>query len=145
MRVTVAQLRAWGFDGPIPEGRPTVLPAETPKRKAAHTRFTMNWTEERFARVLEGRRLCKEIKGWSFETYTFRLGPEMTFTPDFAVEENDGWMSFYDTKNAKHKWEDATIKIKTAAILYPYHHWNQATLRSGEWHIRTFRSEDQPR
>ena len=140
MHVTVAQLRAWGYTGPIPEGRPLALPVEPPKRRPAHTRFVMNWTEERFAQVLEGRRLCKEIKSWEFERYTFRLGPEMTFTPDFAVQENDGWLTLIDVKG-RHKWEDATIKIKAAALHYPFHRWQQAVLKSGEWHIRTFRGE----
>lgn len=35
MRLTVAQLRAWGYTGPIPEGRPMALPVEPPKRKPA--------------------------------------------------------------------------------------------------------------
>lgn len=146
MRLTVAQLRQMGYTGPIPEGRSTpavVLPSVgEPKRKAAHRRFEMNWTESRYAEVLEGRRLCGELRSWEFERYTFRLGPEMTFTPDFAIEELDGWLTLVDTKNSKHIWEDATVKAKAAATLYPFHRWQQAVLKSGEWHVRTFKARE---
>jgi hypothetical protein len=121
--------------------RPDLLPQAKgqKRRRAAHVPGVMNKTESRFAELLEARRLLGEIKGWAFEAETLPLGPEMTFCPDFRVEELDGSISFVDVKGA-HVWEDSVIKGKTAATLYPQYAFYQAKWVKGDWKIRRFKS-----
>jgi hypothetical protein len=78
----------------------------------------MNLTERRYAEGLEARRLFGEIREWFFEPDTLPLGPEMTFKPDFRVEHLNNTVEYVDVKG-RHMWEDATVKIKAAAVLYP--------------------------
>jgi hypothetical protein len=101
----------------------------------------MNRTESRFAEGLEARRLCGEIKVWAFEPEVLALGPEMSFCPDFRVVELDGSVSWYDVKRLR-GWshEDATIKIKMAAVLYPDDAFYQARWDGKTWKIRRFKS-----
>jgi hypothetical protein len=114
-------------------------PAAPSGRKAAHERFVMNRTEGLYAAELDRREAAGEIRGWEFERVTFRLGPEMTFTPDFSVEGLDGLFTFVDVKG-KHTFEDSTIKVKAAAVLFPQHGFAQARLVAGAWKERFFKS-----
>jgi hypothetical protein len=117
----------------------------------AHTRFVMNLTESRFAEHLEGRRLAGEIRGWAFEEDTLVLAPDMTLTPDFRVDQLDGWSDYFDVKRSKrdggHTWEDSVVKSKAAAAIFPFHRFYLATweadrmtaggeLRPGRWALR---------
>lgn len=97
----------------------------------------MNRTENRYAEELEARRLLGEIRAWAFEVDTLRLGPEMTYTPDFRVEELDGSITYDDVKG-RHTWEDSTVKAKTAAVLYPRHRFRQVRWDGQGWQMRTF-------
>lgn len=128
MGLTRAQARKLGIPWPPDaKGRPAHVPGQ------------MNKLESRFALLLEARQWAGEIRGWWFEAETFALGPEMTFTPDFRVELLDGSFEFVDVKGA-HTWEDSTIKIKAAAVLYPQHRFYQARWKCGVWRTRMFRS-----
>lgn len=119
---------------------PGRLTGQGKRRGAAHVRGVMNRTEGRFAAILEMQRLFGEIRGWSFEPETLILGPRFTFTPDFKVEELDGTLTWYDVKG-RHVWEDATIKIKAAALLLPQYRFAQARwVNNSEWKYRFFAS-----
>ena len=109
------------------------------RRGAAHVRGVMNRTEGRFAAILEMQRLFGEIKGWSFEPETLVLGPKLTFTPDFKVEELDGSLTWYDVKG-KHVWEDSVVKAKAAAVIFPQYRFAQVRWNGSEWKSRFFSS-----
>jgi hypothetical protein len=114
-----------------------LLPPTRKPSKRLHERFRMNKTESNYAETLEAARLLGEIRGWEFEKSTFVLAPTMTFTPDFRIEALDRRYTFVDVKGA-HTWEDATVKIKAAAVLFPWHRWQQVRWISSMWKVREF-------
>jgi hypothetical protein len=112
------------------------------KRKPSHTPGVPNLTERRFRDYLEVLRLAGEIRSYAFEPEVLPLGPEMTLTMDYGVEELDGSITLYDCKGRRYVWEDSTIKIKAAAVLYPQYRFAQAKWlgKGAGWKIRFFRS-----
>jgi hypothetical protein len=77
----------------------------------------MNRTEARRALELDTLLRAGEIKYWGYEAITLKLAPDLRYTPDFFIRENDGSMRFEETKG---RWrEDARVKIKMAAQLFP--------------------------
>lgn len=85
----------------------------------------MNQTEVRYAAELEIRRVAGEIVGWRFEPLRLRLGADWktSYTPDFLVLRPDGEIELVDVKGSGGWEEDARVKIKVAAGLYPEFHF----------------------
>lgn len=78
----------------------------------------MNKTEAAYARLLETRKSAGEIAWYKFEGLKFRLADNTFYTPDFAVMLSDGSMELHEVKGY---WQDdARVKIKIAADLYPF-------------------------
>ncbi len=89
-----------------------------------HTPGKMNKTEQRYAELLEGRRLAGEIVGWRFEAYKLRLADNTFFTVDFVVQLPSGEIQLHELKASTRGGktlieDDAMVKIKVAASLYP--------------------------
>ena len=77
----------------------------------------MNKSEANYAKHLELRKQAGEILWWKFEGMKFRLADNTFYTPDFAVLLADGVLEMHEYKGY---WlDDARIKIKVAAELYP--------------------------
>ena len=116
--------------------------------RKSKTRGDMNATESKFAELLEVRRLTGEIAGWWFEPMAFRLADRTTYTPDFMVLLNDGTLELIDTKVYWHGkggkkgragWEeDARVKVKIAAEMYPLFTFKGAVLKDGAWIYEEF-------
>jgi hypothetical protein len=102
---------------------------------AGAERPAMNQTEERFSQLLEEDRWIEPILSWQFEVRKLQLAPDMTFLPDFEVITEDSVTHYIDVKG-KHVWDDAIVKGKAAAVLYPVDHFYIAQLKAGEWHVR---------
>lgn len=100
----------------------------------------MNGTEKRRAIELEAMRRTGAIVLWKFEAITLKLADDTRFTPDFFVLHNDGTVEFQETKG----WlrEDALIKLKVAAALFPFFRFVMLTAKAkklgGGWEIREF-------
>lgn len=78
----------------------------------------MNKTERAYALHLERLKANGLIRRWYFEAIRFVLAPGTTYTPDFAVIGADGELYFVEVKGF---WrEDAKVKIKVAAGLFPF-------------------------
>jgi hypothetical protein len=78
----------------------------------------MNKTEAAYARYLEARLVAGEILWYSYESMKFRLAGKTFYTPDFPVMLADGSMEMHEVKGF---WEeDARVKIKVAAELFPF-------------------------
>jgi hypothetical protein len=142
MRLTRKQAESLGLGDLFPSGK------SGGRGGPAHVRFAMNRTEARYAGHLEARRLAGEIGGWEFERDTLILSPDMTLTPDFRVELDDGWVEFHEVKRL-HGWthEDSIVKTKAAAAIFPFHRFYLArwqpdrimangTIRPGRWALR---------
>jgi hypothetical protein len=77
----------------------------------------MNKSEANYAKFLELRKQAGEILWYKFEGMKFRLADNTFYTPDFAVLRADGVLEMHEYKGF---WlDDARIKIKVAAELYP--------------------------
>ncbi|WP_305821370.1 DUF1064 domain-containing protein [Massilia brevitalea] len=78
----------------------------------------MNKTEQAYAATLDARRQAGEVAWFKFEGMKFRLADNTFFTVDFAVMMSDGKMEMHEVKGFM--LDDANVKIKVAASLYPF-------------------------
>ncbi len=78
-----------------------------------------NKTEASYeASVLRPAMLVGEVAWYKFEGLKLRLADNTFYTPDFAVMASDGAMECHEVKGF---WtDDARVKIKVAADLYPF-------------------------
>jgi hypothetical protein len=79
---------------------------------------TMNKTEAAYAEHLELRLRAREIQWWKFEGIKLRLADNTFYTCDFAVLAADSVLEMHEVKG--HWQDDARVKIKVAASLYPF-------------------------
>jgi hypothetical protein len=104
----------------------------------------MNKTESAYAEVLFGCKARGEIQDYKFESVKLRIGPNgarCDYTPDFMVWSNDGHIEFHEVKGRKSGggyWaeDDAKVKIKAAAELYPFKFiivWPRLKSEGGGW------------
>lgn len=108
-------------DNPNPNLNPnSMLPHRrnfTPAR-ACHKAGEMNRYESDYSALLETRKQNGEITAYFFERYKLKLGNNCYYTPDFMVVRADGVLEFHEVKGY---WEeDARVKIKAAADMYPH-------------------------
>ena len=77
----------------------------------------MNKTEAEYARDLEALKFANRIAWYRFEGMKFRLADNTFYTPDFMVMLADSTIEAHEVKGF---WsDDARVKIKVAASLYP--------------------------
>lgn len=57
-----------------------------------------------------------------YESHTFRLADNTTYTPDWEVQLKSGEIEYHEVKGGV--WlGDSRVKFKMAAELYPEYHW----------------------
>ena len=78
----------------------------------------MNKSETNYAKHLEALKMAGEILWWKFEGVKLRLADNTFYTPDFAVLRSNGQFELHEYKG--HWMDDARVKIKIAAELYPF-------------------------
>ena len=77
----------------------------------------MNKTEQAYAAHLNLLLQAGEIQWFKFEGIKYRLADNTFYTPDFAVINASGEFEAHEVKGY---WQDdAKVKIKVAASLYP--------------------------
>lgn len=110
----------------------TQAPQQPPKRGE------MNKTERRYLEeiILPCERLGG-VRWWGFEALTFKIGEGVRYTPDFVVLNADGTLYAVEVKGGYVR-DDATVKFKVAAGLYPWISWDMLQYAQGLW--RTIRS-----
>lgn len=75
----------------------------------------MTKTEERYAELLQARKLTGEIIDWQFESMTFKLADGTRFTPDFFVTFPSGDAELVDVKGTGPVDDKSVVKVKVAA------------------------------
>jgi hypothetical protein len=110
------------------------------KRRAVgrvnHTSGKMNKLEADYALRLKALQQINAISDYSFEAIKLRLANLTFFTPDFLVIGANGEVVFHEVKGF---WEDdARVKIKVAAELFPWFRFVGVTRKKGEWIVEEF-------
>ena len=96
-------------------------------------------TESEYAEHLELLKRIGEIVWYRFEGMKFRLADNTFYTPDFSVMRSDGLLEMHEVKG--YWMEDAKVKIKVAAEMYPVEFLavKKKTRREGQgWKIERF-------
>lgn len=107
----------------------------------------MNATERKYADRLERLKLEGKIAKYEFECDRLPLGDDCTYSPDFTVEQFDGFREYHEVKSMwterKVGWrEDAKIKFKWARQRYYVHVLVLAALhKDGSWHLEEYNGE----
>ena len=128
-------------ENPSPRwGRPWRRPTPRPRPRSPHKPGQMTRTEQLYAIRLEALRLTGEIVAWSYETRRFRLAYRTWYTPDFEVVSLED-IQYHEVKAGRRRappgrpgaslalWEDdARVKWKQAAELFPHFRWMAASL-----------------
>lgn len=84
----------------------------------SYTPGRMNGTESRYeSEVLLARKATGDVVAWWFESVKYRLADNTFYTPDFLVQLASGELECHEIKG--HWEDDARVKIKVAASLYP--------------------------
>lgn len=99
---------------------PFKLPPNEPGRYALGRLPTgqLNKTEAAYEAHLTLMRNAGQILWFKFEAVKLRLADNTFYTPDFAVLALDGVFELHEVKGF---WEDdARVKIKVAAALFPF-------------------------
>lgn len=104
----------------------------------------MNKTERLYSRHLDHLKQIGHISAYWYEPWKIRIADNCTWTPDFVVINTDGTIEWQDTKSwwAKAKKvgieEDALIKMKAAAEMYPQFKVLATWFKDGVWEQRVF-------
>ena len=98
-----------------------------------------NKTEAAYEQTLEDMRIAGDVLWYRFEGVKLRLADNTFYTPDFAVMLSSGVMELHEVKGF---WQDdARVKIKVAAELYPFRFIAARPLpkkAGGGWQIEVF-------
>lgn len=104
-------------------------------RNAFHKSGEMNKLEAEYAARLEALKGVGQIADYRFECVKLRLADRTFYTPDFMVLKPDGAFEMHEVKGF---WEDdARVKIKTAAELFPFK-FIAARKQKGAWVFEEF-------
>ena len=102
------------------KGFTCILP-ETPATVEARAEIRpreMNKTEAAYGNYLEALKHSGQVLWYEFEGIKLRLADKTFYTPDYAVIAKDGVMEMHEVKGF---WrDDARVKIKVAAAMYPF-------------------------
>lgn len=116
-------------------------PAANAAKASGRTRHRlgeMNGTEQSYALHLQDLVAKGEVVWWTFEAIRLRLADKTTLTVDFFVMRAGGALEAHELKGKDKHWEDdARVKIKVAAELYPFQFYG-VHRAGGEWQYEAF-------
>lgn len=94
-----------------------------------------NKLEQQYGDHLKWRKHTGEILQYEFDAVRLRLAESTFYTPDYFVMLADGTIELHEVKGF---WEDdARVKIKLAARLYPFV-FVAAQRKRGQWEFERF-------
>jgi hypothetical protein len=97
---------------------------------------TLNRTEREYRDMLELRQKAGEVAWYKFEGLKLRLADATFYSPDFVVMLADGRLECHEVKG--HWQDDARVKIKVAASLYPFQFYGVKKIKGGAWEVEAF-------
>ncbi len=103
----------------------------TPRPGATLKPGEMNKTETRWSQLLDLKKRDGEILDYRYEPIKLRIGHNCFYTPDFMVVCADRFIM----QEIKGGWieDDAMVKFKAAANLYPWFVWEMHQYKKREW------------
>lgn len=136
-RISIAELQRLASQGRVlGDGAAPRKQEKAASRRAAHVPGTMNSDEKRYADLLEIRRIAGEVRWWKYEAVSIRLAKRTFYRPDFLVQMADGSVEVHEVKGF---WEDdARVKIKVAAEMFPLFTFRAMSFKKGTWNEETF-------
>jgi len=103
-----------------------------PARRQRHQAGKMNKLETEYAFWLK---INPNVIDFHFESFKLRMADRTWYTPDFLVIYEDR-MEFHEVKGF---WEDdARVKWKTCADLYPWFVLRAIQKKKGKWVTETY-------
>lgn len=132
--------RPLAIDAALPANQRVKVNA-APVRKAVGRRHEtgMNKTESTYALRLEAMKRAGEIYDYRFEPFNLRLAPKTFYKVDFLVIN---WNLQLEMHEVKTMWgirvgmeDDAYVKLKVVAEMYPWFIFRLAVHKKGEWTI----------
>lgn len=107
------------------------------KGRPRHTLGQMNGTEKSYEEYLKQQSLAGQIYSYNFEAVKFKLADKTYYTPDFMVINKNLEVEFRETKGTSRGKpfieDDAAVKIKVAAAMYPQFIFKLAWKVAGQW------------
>lgn len=103
----------------LPEGARVVTDATPlPIARGIKRAPAMNRTEAAYGEVLAARQASGEVVAYWFQGVTLKLGDDCRYTPDYFVMLADDSLECHEVKGFMR--DDALVKVKVAARLYPF-------------------------
>lgn len=93
---------------------------------------TMNNTERKYAEQLDKMQKTGQIISYQYEAVKLRLAHKTFYTPDFFVTHHDRF-EFVEIKGFCE--DDAMVKFKTAAAMFPGFQWRMIKWKNKQWEI----------
>jgi hypothetical protein len=90
-----------------------------------------NKLERSYALHLDALVYAGQIRSWSYESVSFRLGEGAKFTPDFLVVLPDDVLQVRELKG--HMREAARVRWLVAKERYPMFQWIMVRREHGQW------------
>jgi hypothetical protein len=96
---------------------------------------TKNKTETRFEEeFLKPRLHTREILWYDYECWSFRIGDDCRYYPDYPTLLADGELVIYEVKGAKAIFQDdAKVKMRACAERYPMRFILALPVKGGGW------------
>jgi hypothetical protein len=111
---------------------PFALPAATAELPKAD----LNKTEQAYADTLEMMKQGGSIKWYRAKPMRLILAERTTYEPDFGVVADDGCFEIHEVKGF---WrDDARVKIKIAASIFPFRFFAVTKRKGGGWDYEAF-------
>ncbi len=95
----------------------------------------MNKLEAAYAHLLDGHIVARYVARHWFGAIKLRLADKTWYAPDFLVLTTNGLLEFHEVKGFMR--DDAAVKLKVAAELYPLFTFRLVRRVKGAWDIRT--------
>lgn len=91
----------------------------------------MNKTEQRYAGVLDLRKMAGEVIAYWFDALKLRIGDNCFFETDFLVLLSSGELEVHEVKGG-YITDDGLVKFKSAQMIYPFR-FRMMQWVEGEW------------
>lgn len=113
----------------VKEAKQTVIVAHESLIRKPTPEEALNQTERKYLHILRSRFPFQPIM---IQAITLRLAHNTKYTPDFAYTLPTGALVFVEVKGSFVR-EDAIVKLKTAAAMFPQFTFIKAKYVKGKW------------